>query len=342
MWWKARLDLSVIVPPRSDGKRRSLDMAAVAAWFHARPGRFRELGLRRTRGSLRLRTAVTAMLLSTQAASLKKLSVDMAPYGLRGSDLCILAAIEGLEALDLYATGLGLDDRGAALIRIASRLTALEQLDVVHEEGPHADIEPQEIKMPRCLELAELRSMSLKHLSVGIASGTEDVLRLSGVPNLEICHLLADPRFSAEFRVDATTFAGCSQLKELSLHHLDDLSLQMGCFSALPALTSLTLTNSNLQAVPLAIAPLTALCLLDLSLNEQLSIDEAGLSLLRPMKRLHSLDVAKREPAVHAGGMLALLNLVKAFAKDQLILHVNVDPELSQTYTGVPRHWGVA
>jgi len=143
--------------------------------------------------------------------------------------------------------------------------------------------------------------------------------------------------------VDATTFAGCLQLEELSLHHLRNLSLQEGCFSALPALSTLTLTNCNLQAVPIDIAPLTALSLLDLSLNEQLDIDEVGLNTLRTLKKLRVLDVAKRGPAVHAvSSMQALLGLVKAFSADKLCLDVNVDPDFCQTYQAETGYRGAA
>ncbi len=341
VWRDARLNLTQILPPESDGQRHSLDSATMTEWFQARPGRFRLLGLERTAGSRKMRTAKTSVLLSTQAASLMKLSVDTTAYGLHGSDPSILAAIKGLEAVDLHLTGLGLDDRGAAVIRIASRLIALEQLDVVFEEDLTADVSPGDIKFPRCLELAELRSARLTDLSVAIASGTQDVLRLSGVPNLERCHLLAYQRSTAHFLVDPTTFAGCSQLKELSLHNLHNLSLQMGCFSALPALSYLTLTDCNLLAVPLAIAPLTTPCLLNLTFNDHFSIDQAGQNLLQTMKKLRVLDVAKREPATHtACSMQALIHVVKAFATDKLWLDVNVDPKLCQTYEADIGYWG--
>ena len=343
VWRQACLDLSQILPDTSDGQRRSLDSAAMVEWFQARLGRFRHLGLGRTRGSLKLRLAVTSMLLSTQAASLTKLSLDMGPCGLRGTDLCILAAIRGLEALDVHVNGSGLDDHGATLIRIASRLPDLYQLDVNNEAEQNADPSPGETKLLRCQELAELRSTTLTSLSIAIASGTGDVLRLSGAPNLEKCHLLAYQRSSAEFQVDPTTFAGCSWLEELTLHHVRNLSLQTGCFRALPALSSLTLTDCSLQAVPLALAPLTALSVLNLSFNEQLSIDDLGLHTLRTMKKLRLLDLAKREPAVHAAcSVQALLCLVKAFASDRPCLDVNIDPKLCQTYEPETGHWGVS
>ncbi len=115
----------------------------------------------------------------------------MTPYGFRCSDGCVLAAIKGLKAVDLRVSGLGLDDRGAAIVRLASRLTALEQLDVTYEEDSDATVAPQDVRLPRCSELAVLRSTTLTHLSVAIAGGTQDVLRLSGLPNLESCHLLS-------------------------------------------------------------------------------------------------------------------------------------------------------
>ncbi len=86
-------------------------------------------------------------------------------------------------------------------------------------------------------------------------------------------------------------------------------------------------------AVPLTVTPLTSLRYLNLSHNDQLGIDGAGLNLLRSMKGLRLLDAAKRDPAVHAASSTqGLLDLVKAFANDQLLLHINVEPDLSETY----------
>ncbi len=183
VWQQACLDLSQILGNKSDGQRRSLASVAMAEWFQARAGRFRQLGLKDTHGSFELRTAMTCMLLSTQAVSLTHLSVDVTSFGLRGSDLCILGIIRGLEALDVHVFRPGLDDRGAAMLRVASRLTALQQLDVGYRDDTETCLSPDDIKLPRCLELAELRSVSLTDMCVAIASGAGDVLRLSGLPN---------------------------------------------------------------------------------------------------------------------------------------------------------------
>ncbi len=285
VWQEACLDLrDVLMGPAM--QRLPLDSAAMADWFQARAGRFKQLGLRSTHADLQLRPAMTSMLLSTQAVSLTNLSIEVETYGLIGSDLGILAAMKGLQALDVHVDQLGLDDRGAALLQTVARLTALTMLEVGYFEDE--EIAPANIKMPRCLELAELRTTSLQNLSVAVSGGTGDVLRLSGVPHLRTCHLLADNRSNTEFRVDSSSFAGCTKLVELTLHELRKLSLQPGCFAALPALSSLTLADCDLLVVPSAIAPLTTLRILNLSENARLCIDEAGLELLATMGSLQT------------------------------------------------------
>jgi len=279
VWQEACLDLPQVLQHRAGGQRRSLDLAAMTVWWQARSDRFTVLGLKRTQGSMKMRPMMTATMLNMQAASLRRLSIDVTAYGFRGSDLGILAAMQELKALDVHATGFGLDDHGAAVMRLASLLTALSRLDVGYVGDPAAALEPEEIKLPRYQELAELRSTSLRGLSVAMAGGTDDVLRLCEVPNLEECHLLADNRSGAdsEFLVDAMRFAGCTKLGELMLHDLHGLSLEYDCFAALPGLHSLTLTACNLPTVPAAVAPLRTLTLLNLSRNKHLEVDETGI-----------------------------------------------------------------
>ena len=340
VWQQACLDLrDVLSGPAM--QRLPPDTAVMADWFHARAGRFKQLGLKSTRGGLRLRPAMTSMLLSTQTVSLTNLSIEVETYGLIGSDLGIIAALKGLQALDVHIDQLGLDDRGAAMLQAVARLTALTMLEVGYFEDE--EITPANIKLPWCLELAELRTTSLRNLSVAISGGTGDVLRLSGVPNLLTCHLLADNRSDAEFRVDSSSLAGCTKLVELTLHELRKLSLQPGCFAALPALSSLTLADCDLLAIPSAIAPLTTLRTLNLSENAKFCIDEAGIELLRGMKRLEHLDLAKPEPAMHSTNYVqALLNLVDERREEGQRLLVNVNPDLSETYSAATGFWGEA
>jgi len=254
VWRPACLDMWDIIVHCHGGREPivcSVDLAVMTAWFHARPGRFVELGLRFRRRSLQLPSVLTAMLLSTQAASLRQLSIGATACGLRGRELEILAAIHGLTALDVRLVGLGLDDRGAALFRAASSLPALQDLEIGYTSDPAKGkpLPQRKVRLPRCCELSKLRSHSLHTLSVTMSCGLEEVqpLCLAGVANLRACHLLGDGRDGALFRIDLTSFASSANLTELSLHHQWGLSFEPGCFDALSGLTSLTLTDCGLN-----------------------------------------------------------------------------------------------
>ena len=347
VWQETCLDAVEIAAYNCWGRRSlfSFDLPGMAAWFQARPGRCEYLGLRTRHSSIQLPSALTPMLLSTQAASLRYLSVDVTASGLHGHELGILAAISGLIALDVRLIGCGLDDRGAAVFRAAETLTALQQLHVGYTADPaKSNPLPQEkVSLPRCWELNKLRSQSLHVLSVAMSCGTQDtqVLQLAGLPNLEECHLFGDDQSSAGFWMDMASFAGCGRLGELTLHHHAPLSLQPGCLTALSALTSLTLTDCCLRGMPLDVAPLTALQYLDLSCNENMDIDAAATAALSELKDLRILDVAKAAPAVHSTRSLqTLFDLVAACRDAGQQLDVNFEPDLSETYEVEPQFWG--
>jgi len=348
VWREACLDTKEFLVQRRNGRDvgvYSADLAVMAAWFQKRRDRFMKMGIKAAYSFLQLPPVLAPLLLSTQAGSLTHLSIGLPACGLRGHELEVLAALHGLMALDVHLLGCGLDDRGAAICRAASAMTALRQLDVRFTVDPHAD-EPRQqqrkISLPRCCELSKLRSQSIEHLSVATSCGsTADVLRLAGMPNLITCHLLGDSCSGAELRIDSLSFAGCESLGELTLHHQRGLDLHPGCFDACSALISLTLTHCSLRCIPSACAALTALKVLNLSQNKNLDVDAAGTKLLRAMSELGILDVAKPDTAVHAAGSTqALFDLVKAFADDQLLLRVNVDPTLSETYEADSVYWG--
>ena len=341
VWKHACIDLEEILRDGPDGERCSLNLPAMAVWFHARLGRIQQLGLMGGE-SKQLPTVVTSMLLSSQAASLRNLSVDLAAYGLHGPGFGIIAAITGLVALGLHVDGCGLADRGAAVMRTVPWLTALKHLQLVYADIPGEAVADENIKLPRCQELAELRSHSLQRMSLAIASGTGDVLRLAGVRNLQECRLLADNPGSAEFQVDPSSFKGCEKLAELTLQGLQGLALQTGCFSMLSAITSLALQDCGLQTVPSEVAQLTSLRCFDLSQNDRMQCDAAGLSVLRQLQNLRALDVAKTEPGYYtAASTQALFDLVEAFQKHGKPLHINFDPESSETYIAeFLTYWG--
>ena len=247
-WERACFELTEVMPWGADGEPRSLDCAALAAWFHARPGRIEKLGLRCLERILQLPAAVTSMVLSTQAASLKRLSIDVRAYSLSGPELGVITAIRGLAALDVRVDRHGFADRGAAVIWTASHLTGLTRLDVTYAVEPGEAVAGRHSKgvsLPRYQELVKLRSRSLTWLSMVLDSSSEETsLQLMGLPNLTHCHLLADGS-STECSITSTSFADCARLEHLSLHRQGGLVLQPGCFSALSALTLLTLTECD-------------------------------------------------------------------------------------------------
>ena len=336
VWDSACFDAWDIVVQRREGRGLvvcSVDLAVMTAWFHARPGRFTDLGLKTAHSTAQLPSGLTPILLSTQAASLRQLSLDVTACGFPGHELEILTVISGLTALDVHLIGCGLDDYGAAIFRAASSLTALQHLELsyVPDPGTKQPLPQGKFHMPRCWELSKLRSQSLHTLSVAMTSG--HVLRLAGLVSLRECHLLGDNRDDGVLRIDLSSFASCVKLEELTLHHHEKLSLELGCFDALPALTSLTLTDCGLTSVPLAVAPLTTLVVLNLSRNMCLDVDKADTALLRGLTLLRALDLAKPEQAVQvANSMQAVFDLVEACRDDGQLLHVNFDPELSETY----------
>jgi len=209
--------------------------------------------------------------------------------------------VEGLTHLAVHVSEYGFSDWGAAVIRAASRLTALWELDLVYVGKPGGDhIDHRAVKLPRCQELAMLRSNSLGILSVSMASGMGDVLHLAGVRNLQECHLCEHAVTTADFRNQSTSFEGCTGLVELTLLHKRGLTLQPECFRALAALTKLTLSSCGLRAVPAQIEQLPALRRLNLRNNPELEVDETGANVLRSLKQLSLLVIAHDAPKVHA------------------------------------------
>ena len=330
MWQKACLDLAEIAALSADQQHLRINLAWMQSWLNARPGRFRQLGLKRTRADLQMPPVITGALLSTQAASLRSLSIDPSAYSLRAPELTVIASLKGLTALHVHVVSHGLVDRGAAVLWTASCLPALAELDINHVPPEGAVIPADQVGLPRCQELSELRSQSLKVLTIDIGSGSEDVLQLTEVPDLRQCRLFALPG-SASFSICAASFLGCTRLEELTINNQRSLSLQPNCFDALSALTSLTLASCGLLAVPTAIAPLTLLRSLDLRQNKQLQVDESGASVLRTLTCLRTLDVAKQESGVHsATSVQALVDLIQAFRDEALQLYINFD--ISKSY----------
>ena len=85
------------------------------------------------------------------------------------------------------------EDRGAALIRTVRRLPALVDLSIYYYDwrGDELAVIRDNAGLPRCEELAELRSQSLTKLHVSMLGGpgNSSPLRLSGLPELRTCQL---------------------------------------------------------------------------------------------------------------------------------------------------------
>ena len=328
IWAEACFELSEIFGWTTDRPLRTPDPVKMAAWFRARRGRFKRLGLYGLLGSVQLPPAVTSMLISTQVASLMHLSIDVTPSGLGGPELGVLASVDGLIELIVIASGHGFSDWGAAVIRAASLLTALRRLDLIYvKQSGGGSIARQDVKLPRCQDLAVLSSDSLTMMTVVMASGAGDVLHLAGLRKLQTCRLSSYAVSTAEFRVQSASFAGCTGLLELTLCHMRGLILQPGCFRALSAVSKLTLSSCGLRAIPADIAQLTALRRLNLRNNQDLTIDEIGADVLRTLKRLCLLVVTHDAPKSYdLRHFQVLFDLMAAFHREGLQLIVQTDP----------------
>ena len=192
-----------------------------------------------------------------------------------------------------------LEDRGAALLCAVRRLPALEDFEISFN-GETEDLGAplsDSYGLPRCKELAELHSHSLRQMSVHMLGGpeTENMLRFGGLPALRSCELVGDSDAPLHMRIDAASFQGAPLLQRLSLHHEEGLQLQPGSLAQLAALTSLTLSDCGLQTVPVDLASLNAtLCELDLSHNARLQIDGAAVAAVMSCSRLRTLSLFRR------------------------------------------------
>ena len=338
VWRRACIELSEIVARGRVADRPGLytDFVRMSAWFHACQGRFEQLGIDCESEDMQLAPVITGMLLSTQAGSLRSLSLNLAACGLRGHELGVVAALRELTALHVHVGGDGLDDRGVACLRAASHLPALAHLDLTDRS---TTIEQRSMSLPRCQELRELRSGSLERLAVDMGGGTEDELRLARNPNLKAVCLFTVPS-SIDFWLNTASFEGCTGIQQLKLYSQRSLRLQPGCFHVLSALTSLALANCGLSAVPAELTLLPSLHSLDLSRNESLDVDETGAAVLLSLKTMRQLDVAKYDSQVHSvSSVQTLFDLVETFHDDGLPLHVNFDPDLTET-VDVTDFWG--
>ena len=194
--------------------------------------------------------------------------------------------------------GVLFEDRCAALISASQQLPELPELSISYEGHVYdlpADVSDRN-GLPRCKELAELRSRSLTSLSVSMLDGPAqgNALRLSGLPALRTFRIFAEASRPLGLRVDAASFREVPQMQALSICDVELLHLQQGSLTQLTALTSLTLKGCGLRRMPVDVASFGAtLCSLDLSFNDRMQIDECAMASIVQCSRLNVLDVYK-------------------------------------------------
>jgi len=198
-----------------------------------------------------------------------------------------------------------LSDRGATLLWTVQRLPALTDLALCLDASfgvcrldPVSDTHA----LPRCQELAELRSSSLTRLcmtmvdeSVAGHRAEVEMLQLIGLPALRTFQLHGVKAMLPAVNIDSTSFEGAPQLQDLRLQSVEPLQLRAGSLQQLTALTALTLSGCGLRSVPadLAAALGPTLCVLDLSFNDQLQIDSTALACIVQCSRLQTLGLFK-------------------------------------------------
>ncbi len=198
-----------------------------------------------------------------------------------------------------------LSDRGATLLWTVQRLPALTDLALRLDAGfgvIHLDPVSDTHALPRCQELAELRSSSLTWLCVtmigepAVGGQAEDnTLQLVGLPELRSFQLYGVKAMPPAVNIDATSFGGTPRLQALRLESVEPLQLREGSLQELTTLTALTLCGCGLRSVPadLATALGPTLCVLDLSYNDQLQIDSTALACIVQCSRLKTLGLFK-------------------------------------------------
>jgi hypothetical protein len=267
-WQHAEIDLASLLSRKSladvsdDAMARVvLSQCAVMSWFGRRPNCVLQMELGASSEIYTLPAVTTATILGSQCSSLRVLHMEVSHVGLSGVETAALAALTKLERLQVAVGDELFEDRADALLWTVAHLPALLELVVSYQgtkvrSGPDAD--GLIYGLPRCHELAQLRSSSLTHLKVSLVGGCAkmNTLRLIGLPQLRGCVIVAEGRGPANIRIDADSFRGAPQLRELRIHGEAGLQLHPDSFKRLNALTSLSLVACGLSRMPAAAAAL--------------------------------------------------------------------------------------
>ena len=190
-------------------------------------------------------------------------------------------------------------DHGRILLWTVQQLPALSDVvidyvgDLANLEAPVSDRHG----LPRCAELAALHSRSLTGLKVCMLGGPEEgnVLRLSGLPQLQSCDLAGHPKLPLNMRIDATSFQGCPRLESLRVSSDEAFHLQHDSLAQLTALTSLTLVSCGLRKVPDVASVSATLQKLILSKNDCMQLDSDAMAGILQCSQLRTLDLCKHD-----------------------------------------------
>lgn len=206
-----------------------------------------------------------------------------------------------LRCPQVYLNNVLLEDRGETLLWTIQQLPALTVFHLRHFGSIRDLVAPigNEFGLPRCKELATMHSCSLESLELAMlderAAGS--ALRLGDLPELRSCVLTGHPEMPVlKLCIDAASFSGAPELEELHLQYDRSLKLQPGSLNQLTGLTKLALLECGLQTVPSVV---TALCstlfVLDLSGNDSLQLDDAGVKIIVACSQLRTLSMCKHE-----------------------------------------------
>lgn len=190
---------------------------------------------------------VPASILSTalisQAASLRRLSIDVDVFIASRADFSALVALTRLETLSISQIGEPRISNGhdhcAAVVRTLARLPALKEL-------PFSACVPLLMTLVEH-ELASLSSPSLQNLSCKPLRMEKETLVLGRLPKLVSCELDWDTEFTEEavLRVTPASFAGAAAITRLHLRAAGQLDLAPQCFESLSNLVELSLKSSG-------------------------------------------------------------------------------------------------
>ena len=215
-------------------------------------------------------------------------------------------------------------DRGVTLLSTVQHLPALTDFDLIgrgadysmYLKSPISDVNG----LPRCQELAALHSSSLTQLRLWMLDGSVDdnLLRLEGLPQLRSCQLRGEPEYGTlGMSIDAASFIGAPQLELLHLQDDEELQLHDGCLQRLTALTALKLIACDFEEIPPVVASLSmTLCVLDMSLNDHLQLDDATVGTVLGCSRLQKLGLHKDGASFDMESMASIVRLQRVFRQE--------------------------